>query len=118
MAHIEGRSLEVRRRADLEGVQADPIPGMLCDVPGDMSDHLLLQELTSQGVVDRIKVQLGIACGMKGYDVFSPCPEHTQGMNFIFSTYKETWYICIRIYIGSVWSLNMYFCPKLCDSVY
>jgi hypothetical protein len=72
MGHIEGRSLEVRRRTDLEGVQADPIPGMLCDVPGDMSAHLLLQELTSQGVVDRIKVRLGIACGMKGYDVFSP----------------------------------------------
>jgi hypothetical protein len=46
---------------------------MLCDVPGDMSDHLLLQELTSEGVVGRIEVQLGIACGIKGNDVFSPC---------------------------------------------
>jgi hypothetical protein len=46
---------------------------MLCDVPGDVSDHLLLQELTSEEVVGRIKVQLGIACGMKGNDVFSPC---------------------------------------------
>jgi hypothetical protein len=72
MGFIEGRIQEVRRRADLAGVQADPIPGMLCGVPGDMSDHLLLQELTSQGVVDRIKVQLRIACGMKGYAVFSP----------------------------------------------
>jgi hypothetical protein len=73
ISRIATRSLDVRRLADLRGVQTDPIPGMLCDVPGDMSDHLLLQELTSEGVVGRIKVQPGIACGMKGIDVFFPC---------------------------------------------
>jgi hypothetical protein len=57
---MASRSLKGRCHTDLRGVQADPIPGMLCDVPGDMSDHLLLQELTSEGVVGRINVQLGI----------------------------------------------------------